>query len=259
MSVSDSLTLDADETRNDLIRSLVAPAGGNHFHGPVSLVVVHKAVQINRGGTGNQGLANMTPALTQTVNGDPPPSIDENPPVIPQTLTDTRASSRAPTPDYYILQTANWFKPGRFFRIWAPGDHEIHDKFFILLDSQNNEGKGVLVVSLKDDSLIQFNRSSATSRTHMALRRSKSADTQASSQGKEKFKSIYMDDDTLKEVLPDTYIFLEHTYNIPFFKYKCEDYGMLDDDSLEDLHFQYVQYLIKEWHLGKKMKEAYGP
>ena len=75
------------------------------------------------------------------VNGDPPP------------LNVSGSASRTPTPEAYIDQTTDWFKAGRFFKIWALEDMEIHEKIFILLDSKNKEGQGVLVLTLDKDRL----------------------------------------------------------------------------------------------------------
>lgn len=46
-------------------------------------------------------------------------------------------------PSSYIEQPAAWFTAGRCFSVWAPFDAAIHEGKFILLDSQNTEGRCV--------------------------------------------------------------------------------------------------------------------
>ena len=74
----------------------------------------------------------------------------------------------------------------------------------------------------------------------------------------QKFRSVHMDEYAHQDVPPGTFILLEHTYNIPFVKYKCVDHGMLDDESLDILRFHYVQYLINSWRLTGKMRDTYS-
>lgn len=45
----------------------------------------------------------------------------------------------------YHIRPADWFIPGRMFRIWGEQDVEIHRKMFVLLDTKNVEGPGLLV------------------------------------------------------------------------------------------------------------------
>jgi hypothetical protein len=73
-----------------------------------------------------------------------------------------------------------------------------------------------------------------------------------------KFLQVHMDDYAHQDVPPGTFILLEHTYNIPFVKYKCVDHGMLDDESLDTVRFHYVQYLINSWRLTSQARELYG-
>lgn len=208
---------------------------------------------------------------------------------------DAAAPARTPTPEDHLEQADDWFKAGRFFSIWAHEDQEIHKKKFVLLDSMNKEGKGVLVESLDRDGLRRLQQSSSAYRTHVELRKSRPAvppdmqptatgptpqpvgpsgiskaiypssyaEAAAHPRGKRsetplvpemKFKFAYMDEYVHRDVAPNTYILLEHTYNIPFFKYKCEDHGMLDDDSLQDLRQYYVDYLSHRWRLGSRQK-----
>ena len=192
------------------------------------------------------------------------------------------------TPSSFIYQPADWFRPGRFFSIWAPMDVEIHDRKFILLDSKNTEGKGVRVKSLDRDGLVQLSNSSSAYRTTMGLKSSRAADgynhpgshssnSQAVSYTRgtqqqlpkekeddlmkkldKKFLNVHMDEHAHQDVPTGTFILLEHTYNIPFVKYKCVDHGMLDDESLDILRFHYVQYLISSWRLTSQAREVYG-
>ncbi|MCJ1332645.1 hypothetical protein MMC10_009338 [Thelotrema lepadinum] len=181
---------------------------------------------------------------------------------IPNGLTDdTKSPSRPATPSNYMTQPADWFRRGRYFKIYALQDLEIHEKHFVLLDSKNSEGKGVLVKTLAGDELEQ-KAEFRLSHTHGAAELQFRADHPSdgtiivgndSEQGG--FEVAYMDRYSRREVTQDTYILLEHTYNIPF-KYKCEDCGMLDDDSLDDLRTHYVKYLIYNWRLTSRFKHV---
>ena len=73
-----------------------------------------------------------------------------------------------------------------------------------------------------------------------------------------KFLPVHMDEYAHQDVPQGTFILLEHTYNIPFVKYKCADHGMLEDDSLEELRFHYIQYLVHSWRLKSKVGQYYG-
>ena len=129
-------------------------------------------------------------------------------------------------PDKYETQPDAWFRQGRFLRIWAPEDVEIHAKYFILLDNKNKEGQGVLVRTIDEDEEGRLFRDSEALQNTVVLRRSKAdAHSDASSQSTTApdFMVAYMVDHTPHEVAQRTYVFVEHTYNIPFSKYKCED------------------------------------
>ena len=207
----------------------------------------------------------------------------------------SKSPIREHTPNNYVLHPPDWFRPGRFFSIWAKRDEqvdvEIHDKMFILLDSKNIEGKGVLVETLDKDGLRRLVDSNGTKRTNMALKCCESSDSnrgihcelasqatyaQAAQQlqlqqSKERdqeqelcrvldnrFKNIHLDEDNQHDVPAGTYVRLEHTYNIPFVKYKCVDHGMLEKESLQALRFHSVQYLIYEFDLTSTVRDLYS-
>ncbi len=197
---------------------------------------------------------------------------DQDSTSIPDAIT--RASTREATPSDYIGQPPAWFREGRYFSIWAPNDHEIHEKTFILLDTQNTGGKGVLVKTLDTDNWRQMVDSSTSYRTRMLL---KGSSNQSSSrrpshsenslirdedmallrQMDKTLLHVYMDEFAQKEIAPGTVILLSHIYNIPFMKYKCVDHGIVSDESLEDLRFHYIQYLTNTWHLTRRARQHY--
>lgn len=37
------------------------------------------------------------------------------------------------------------------------------------------------------------------------------------------FHKVYMEDEEC-DIEPNTFVLLEHTYNLPFIKYKCDDF-----------------------------------
>src|ERR1700733_10625788 len=54
-------------------------------------------------------------------------------------------------PPEYRPRNADWFTPGRIFKIWAREDVEIHGKMFVLLDTKNIDGPGLLVRVYQED------------------------------------------------------------------------------------------------------------
>lgn len=176
--------------------------------------------------------------------------------------------SRESTPDQYNIQPADWFQEGRYFEIWActaeRSDVELHKKKFILLDSKNIEGKGVRVDTYEGQKLKQLAFMSSPTRTIVALKRA--GDGESSNLGMpnddqshqsllaalakldEKLHKVYLEEDAPHDVPPNTHAALEHTYNIPFCKYKCQDLGLLESDSLKELQARYLAYLMGKWH-----------
>ena len=114
---------------------------------------------------------------------------------------------------------------------WRADSHQdIHDKKFILLDTKNTEGTGVLLETLSGEKLKQIKTSSDSYFTHMELQNpwtdyTCTTDVVASSEKapKKHLKVAHVDRHGNEEVDPCTYILLNHTYNIPFFKYKAMD------------------------------------
>ena len=176
---------------------------------------------------------------------------------------------RKKTPESFIDQTYDWFSPGRVFSIWAHEDQEIHNKIFVLLDSKNKEGTGVLVQSLNESELRRLKYSSSAYRTHMKLcgyndTHNHKMHEKTSPQGGNnsggsgvQLEIAHMDQYSPRIVQQNTYILVEHTCNIPFVKYPCEDYGTLDSGSLEKLRLHYVDYLIHRFNLKSKITETY--
>ena len=184
-------------------------------------------------------------------------------------------SASEPIPDDCVFQPADWHVPGRYFRIWAlsedgsDSDTEIHKKTFILLDTKNTEGKGVLVNQYeKTEALEQLGRESDAKRKVMALRVSGDGDDMSDSKSHStqrsggepserarerlnKLTQILLKEDVPLPLPSDTYVLLDHTYNIPFRKYRCEDLGILERASLRILRLHYVNYLIDAWDLGE--------
>ncbi|KAI6907321.1 hypothetical protein KC318_g11967 [Hortaea werneckii] len=150
--------------------------------------------------------------------------------------------SNRPPPDHYFDQPYDWWTPGRYFSVWAVNedgeDVEIHDKSFILLDSKGSQGLGVLVTSLEGEQRGQVEHSSSARRALMLLMNHPDYDTIADAEqttrllaaSEENFEAIEKKLDKLRlssdsdlRVSPGTLVQLQHTYNIPFAKYKCRD------------------------------------
>lgn len=158
---------------------------------------------------------------------------------------DSPLSSEAP-PEYKTREY-DWFRPGRYLKIWArEGDNEIHDKEFILLDTKNIEGPGLLVRQHTTEQCEGhrggFNRTHVLVKNHQLSMPRSPAGAQASP------KVVFMDEDE-DPVAENTFIELEHAYNIPFVKYKCIDHGVLTPVSLNHLRRYYVEWLKYQWYL----------
>lgn len=183
-------------------------------------------------------------------------------------------------PSAYVGHSASWYKPGRLFSIWAPDDAGINEGKFLLLDTNNTEGRGILVKTLDPEELRAIVDSSTSYRNKVLLKgsgtpgshtpsTSNAGRTMTTSQQikaqdpallralEKKLLHVHMDEHAQQDVHPGTVISLNVDHNIPFVKYKCIDHGMLDGDSLEDLRFHYIQYLVNSWRLVRRSKEFY--
>lgn len=146
-------------------------------------------------------------------------------------------------PAEYEERDYDWFKSGRLFRIFAPRDVEIHEKQFCLLDTEGNkEGPGLLLHRHSS----QVGKGSFL-RRHVALKDYVDPEKRDHDA---KLKVVYLDAYEEQQVPPDTWIELEHIYNIPFTKYRCTDCGILDRSSLQDLRQYFIDWLRYHWSLG---------
>lgn len=170
----------------------------------------------------------------------PPPSVDDSHSLA--TMSDA-IEDEEPAPEYKSREY-DWFTPGRLFEIFAPRDIEIHKKKFVLLDTKNKEGQGILIRNYanteEDTNHGYFLRSHVLVQEHGHLHQRVS---------RAKLQVVYLDEYDDHSVAPETWIELEHTYNIPFATYKCIDHGVLDRASLKDLRTSYVAWLGYHWSL----------
>lgn len=148
-------------------------------------------------------------------------------------------------PPEYRDREFNWFVPGRLFKIFAPRDVEIHKKEFVLLDTKNKEGPGLLICAHHGEQ-GEINRGYFL-RSHVAVQNYVSPQERDT---RSRTKTVYLDAYEDRDVEYGTWIELEHSYNIPFAKYKCVDRGVLDRASLQDLRRSYVEWLQYHWSLG---------
>ena len=213
-------------------------------------------------------------AKKELPNGQPDPTTATK---HTQTTFEDKGSG-ALAPDSYIIQETYWFQPGRYFRIWALDDVEIHGKHFILIDNKNKEGQGVLVRSLNNKEEQRLFKDSNSVHNVLALRRSKASETprlsrtqsevssqkgsgtDASTQSvpTPRFNEVHIEQNSLQDVRTNTYIYLMHAYNIPYVKYKCEDCGMLDKRALRHLRLEFLKRRIDDWDLEEDIKKAYS-
>lgn len=157
----------------------------------------------------------------------------------------------AEAPPEYRTRDYDWFTPGRYFKVWArEGDNfdvEIHCKEFILLDTKNIEGPALLVRRHTTEHCEPHRGS--FKRTHVALENYPASTSRSSTTAKSNRRVVYMDEEE-DDVAEHTFIELEHTYNIPFAKYKCIDHGVITRSSLRDLRRLYVEGLKYHWVLA---------
>lgn len=161
----------------------------------------------------------------------------------------SQSGATSSAPKEFVDQEQDWFTPGRYLKIWAETgkdtDHEIHEKEFILLDSKNTEGNGVRIDT-------RTTVASGSSRNMIVLLGPDHARRPGSTD------QIFLEETGPGDKVPkDRYVRLDHTYNIPFAKYKCEDLGILEEDSLDLLRLRYVLYLMKEWRLTDQVKASF--
>lgn len=157
-------------------------------------------------------------------------------------------SSEAP-PEFKTREYG-WFRPGRYLKIWArEGDNvdiDIHNKEFILLDTKNIEGPGLLVRQHATDHC--HGHRGSFNRTHVLLKNHPPSASESGAGALSSSQIVYMDAEE-DEVAENTFIELEHAHNIPFQKYKCIDYGVLSRSSLTKLRGYYVDWQKYDWNL----------
>lgn len=155
------------------------------------------------------------------------------------------AGSEQHPPPEYRQREAVWFKPGRYFKIWAPRDEVIHEKEFVLLDSKNIYGPGLLVRHY-DDVAQQNDNKGSHLRNHVLIENWSGQSKAAHKLTKVVNLEEYYDEEG-EEVDKNTWIELDHVCNIPFPQYWCVDRGMLERSSLKKLRRHYVEWLAYEW------------
>lgn len=174
---------------------------------------------------------------------------------------DTQEEAGSASGESYDEQASDWFKRGRYLKIFARHgihvDREIHEKEFILLDSKNIEGKGVRVDRIEKKKEEDSGWESTTVRLVDPRKKAPEERSEVASGSAITARSPLFFD----AIGPDNremenrYVRLEHTYNIPFFKYRCKDLGKLKLESLRRLRLRYVEHLMNEWNLVDQVRE----
>lgn len=167
-------------------------------------------------------------------------------------------------PESYTEQQHDWFRPGRYLRLWAEAhggmERDLHLKEFILLDTSNLEGKGIRV-----DRIGKAKLSAGASRYSVAItERGRPASNPYIGHGRPtsepstdlRFTKIFLNE-VGGDGPTDRYVRLDHTYNIPFMKYPCQDLGMLEPDSLDQLRIRFIEYMAVDWRLVHQLKSLW--
>lgn len=152
-------------------------------------------------------------------------------------------------PAGYRDRKPKWYVPGRLFKIWALEDAEIHQKQFVLLSSRNIEGQGLLI-GLYD---CEDEQDGSFLRTHVLVQGPPEDEEPKFVRDEEALKQIYLDryEAGHIEVAEQTWVELEHTYNIPFLNHKCVDCGVLSRTSLKKLRCAYIDWLKYDWEIDE--------
>lgn len=161
-------------------------------------------------------------------------------------------------------QDDDWFVEGRYLKIFArrgdDSDREIHQKEFILLDSKNKEGTGVRVGRITGRRLpTGWYRKYVAVLGPSADDSSDDREHPANNDRHPRSTQIHLDLEAINansQDLEDRYARLDHTYNIPFTKYKCKDLGILTRDQLAVLRLKHIEYLTTEWDLVRQVRES---
>jgi len=174
----------------------------------------------------------------------PPASVASEKAIDDGAQTGFHLSTNDEPPPEYRDRDHDWFTPGRLLRIFAPRDAEIHEKEFVRLDTKNKEGPGLLI-RVYDEEEKEASRGYFW-RSHVSVQNYQGPNQR---QGNAKRKVVYLDEYEDRVAVPGTWIELEHTYNIPFAKYKCVDCGVLGRGSLQDLRRCYIDWLKYNWSI----------
>lgn len=157
---------------------------------------------------------------------------------------------RTQAPETYFVRELDWFTPGRYLKIWAEEDREIHEKEFIILDAQNVGRRAIRVDRKPGQMPIGWGR------TMIAL--------DGPGNPSNRNPSISLGEWSLGGNGPkNRYVQLDRTYTLPCEKYACQDLGMLGLEGLQTLRQQYIEHLAKSWRIfddvGKLVSTQHPP
>jgi hypothetical protein len=142
-------------------------------------------------------------------------------------------------PREYAKQRFDWFLEGRYLKIWAQDNHDIHGREFILMDAGDRKGRGVLVGN--SDSLGE-QMPSGWQHFAMAL--------DGPDMPSNRDPCISLEHSRLHRfALRTRYVLLDHMYIIPLGQHHFQDLGTLGCDSLEKLRLRYIAHLAYTWNI----------
>jgi hypothetical protein len=153
-----------------------------------------------------------------------------------------------------LLKEANFFRPGRYFRIYSAREPSLHGEAFVLLDQKYSHDSGsALQVQQYEENEALLNRNSFH-RSHVALLGESST---PSKQGDRNRRSVYLEDEDEDEAGSDrhSYINLDRMHHIPFNRYRVVDLGILTPASLAELRRHYVTWLHYSWNIGYNLSD----
>lgn len=168
------------------------------------------------------------------------PTADPTGSNTPASLT----QSRAPTPDNFTSQRDDWFKAGKYFKVWAREGKDICDKSFVFLDVTTKDGQAAFVETLNEHEVDQ---SPSLSQTYVALKSAKASDTSETQE--KRFESVRLE---RGQVPAGTFIELQHIYSIPF-DLRYQELGWLKSSALKRLRLRYALNLIEDWAIGSEI------
>lgn len=146
----------------------------------------------------------------------------------------------------FHLRHANFFTPGRLFKVWEPGYGEIHEKLFLLLDTKNKEGP-CLPIRIYTPEEISEENNGFFHRAHVLVQEHVMKHNTPPQNAHPKRKVAFMDDYMQGAIMQEnSFIQLDHIHTVSYDR-PCDNFGMLSRQSLKRVRTWYIEWLRYHW------------